>query len=109
MAMSTHLVTGDSSVPRCDARCAAPLGFVTMPAIGSGGRLKPLRPLSDQVDSPDQHERTDQQHYRQRDGPRVVVLFEAHHDEIRRNLRLEWEVAGNEDDRDVFAYRPGHR
>ena len=42
-------------------------------------------------------------------APGVVVFLQAHDDEVGRNLGLERQVAGDENDRAVFADGPRER
>ena len=58
-----------------------------------------LQPVDDQ-----QHdERRHQHHQRQRRGARIVELLQLGDDQQRHDLRLHRHVAGDEDDRSVFA------
>src|SRR5258705_531813 len=95
-----------SSVPRWDCWTAAVRDCFTWPAILV---LEPAPPLPKDVDCPEQQERKDEQDDRQRDGARVIIFLQPHHDEIGRNFGTKGLIARNKDDRTVFSDRSRER
>jgi hypothetical protein len=67
----------------------------------------PPRPGLQPVDAKQQRERHDEHHGRNRRRAGVVVLLELRHDEERRDLRFERQVAGYEDYGPVLTKRAG--
>ena len=71
--------------------------------------LKTAGPLFEQVDPGEEQEREHEQNDRQSDRPSVVELLQPHNDQVRSNLRFERKIAGDENNRAVFADSPRER
>ncbi len=69
----------------------------------------PVAPDLHQVDQKQNDERDGEHDRGNRSGGRVVALLQAKDDEQRQDFGLSWNVAGNEDDRAIFADRTGER
>src|SRR6516162_2279184 len=95
IAMSVHFMKVGSSVPRCDCWTAAVRECLVVPAISM---LESTRPLLEEVYSPQQQKRKNEQHHCQCYGALVIVFLQTHHNQVGRYFRTKWLVAGDEND-----------
>src|SRR5262245_34841175 len=92
-AMRTPTVSPVAAGVRTVAGCSASTAIAESPAA----------PRLDHIDD-EQHREGNRQHHSRDDGRAgVVELLQPDHDQQRRDLGHERDVAGNEDDRSVFA------
>src|SRR5262245_21178802 len=92
--ISSHLMSGRSSVPRREA-LAAPVLLVT---IAPMSLLETAGPLFEQIDCCKEDKGKQQQHDRQGNGPGIVVRLQAHYNQVGGDLRFERQIAGDKND-----------